>query len=61
MTSEKVNMYLFTNHKFFPADKMYFIREKLLELPEENLVLLTAVDLKDPTLILVASIFGGSF
>lgn len=60
MDSQKVDMYLMTNQKFFPAEKMVFLREKLLSIEDSKFALATAVDLKDPTTLLIVSIFLGS-
>jgi len=53
-------MYIMTNQKFFPAEKIMFLKEKLLSADESKLNLVNAADLKDPTTILLISIFVGS-
>lgn len=60
MDIQKVDMYLITNQKFFPADKIPFIRAKLLEMDESRFMALSAVSMNDPTLILVISIVVGT-
>ena len=58
---QKVDMYLMSNQKYFPADKMFFLREKLYNITDQQFNLLSAVELKDPTTFLIISIFLGSF
>lgn len=59
MDSNKVDLYLLSNSKYFPQDKIPFLRDKLLAADENVLSRLSAVDLKDPTILIVISIFLG--
>lgn len=61
MDAEKVNMYIVTNEKYFPQGNIPFLRQKLMELGEDKMNYLYAVDLKDPTIYLLISIFVGSW
>ena len=61
MDAQKVDMFMVTNQKYFPADKMIYIKEKLLSLDDSKFLLVSSVDLKDPTVLLIVSIFLGSF
>lgn len=60
MTQDKVDMYVMTNQKYLPAEKIVFLKQKLLEADETKFNLVSAVELKDPTTILLVSIFLGS-
>jgi len=60
MTQEKVDMYVMTNQKYLPAEKMMFIKQKLQEIDEERFSIVSTVEFKDPTTILLVSIFIGS-
>ena len=60
MTQEKVDMYIMTNQKYLPAEKIVFLRQKLLEMDESKFSLISSVEFKDPTTILMVSIFLGS-
>ena len=60
MTQEKVDMYMMTNQKYLPAEKMVFLKQKLLEIDEAKFSLVSTVELKDPTTLLLVSIFLGS-
>ena len=53
-------MYIMTNQKYFPAEKMVYLREKLGTMYENKFSLLSSLELKDPTVMLVVSIFLGS-
>lgn len=59
MISDKVDMYVITNRKFFPAEKIGYIKERLLSVEESKFSLVTSVELKDPLLFLIISIFLG--
>ncbi|MEZ4357716.1 MAG: TM2 domain-containing protein [Eubacteriales bacterium] len=60
MDKEKVDFYIMTNNKYFPEEKILFLREKLSCLDDEKFMLLTSMELKDPTTMLLISIFLGS-
>ena len=59
MDQNKVDMYIMTNQKYFPAEEMMYIKEKLLAMDESKFSLISTVDLKDPTTLLLVSIFIG--
>ena len=56
---QKVDMFLMTHQKYFPAEKIVFIREKMYTIDESKFMLLSAVELKDPTTMLLISLFLG--
>lgn len=49
-----------TNQKYFPAEKIMYLKDKLKNVDEEKFSLISTVELKDPTTILIISIFLGS-
>ena len=53
-------MFVKTNQKYLPAEKIVFIKEKMKNIDEERFALVSAVEFKDPTTILLVSIFLGS-
>lgn len=59
MEKQKVDMYIMTNQKYFPNDKIMALRDKLLLLDDDRFMQLTFVELKDPTTMLLISIFLG--
>jgi len=57
----KIDMWIISNQKFFPAEKMALIRDRLAQMTDSKLNLLYGIQLKDPTTILLMSIFFGEF
>lgn len=61
MDEQVVQQYLLTNQKYFPQEKILFLKERLLSLDEKQFSALYSIELKDPLILLVISIFLGSF
>ena len=59
MEQQKVDMYLMTNQKYFPEEKIMYLKEKLLAADESKFSLISTVELKDPPTLLLVSIFLG--
>ena len=59
MDQQKVDMYIMTNQKYFPAEKIMLIKERLLALDEQRFQMVSMIELKDPTTFLLISIFIG--
>ena len=59
MDQNKVDMWLMANNKYFPPEKILYIKEKLLAMDDSRFTMLTAIELKDPTTVLLISIFLG--
>ncbi len=60
MTQEKLDAFLIANQKYFPPEKMMYLRDKLSSVDDSRLAVLSSVELKDPTTLLIISIFVGS-
>ena len=60
MDMQKVDMYIMTNQKFFPAEKIQLLRDRLLAADDNRMVMISSIEMKDPTTILLVSIFLGS-
>ena len=58
---QKVDMFLMANQKYFPAEKMMFLKEKLYHLDDSRFSMLSCIELKDPTVLLLLSLFLGSW
>ena len=56
---QKVDMYIMSNQKYFPSEKIMFLREKMYAMSESRFASLSAIELKDPTTILLVSLFLG--
>ena len=60
MDQNKVDMYVMTNQKYFPAEKIMYLKEKLAAMDESKFTMVSTVELIDPTTILLVSIFLGT-
>ena len=60
MDQQKVDMFIMSNAKFFESHHLHAIRERLLETDDSNWVMLSTLELKDPTTSLIVSILVGS-
>jgi TM2 domain-containing membrane protein YozV len=61
MDAQKVDMFMMTNAKFFESHQMNMIRERLVALDDSKWVMLSTLQLKDPTTSLIVSILAGGF
>ncbi|MCO6148837.1 TM2 domain-containing protein [Flavobacterium sp. NRK1] len=61
MDSQKVDMYLMSNAKFFQPSQLPYVRERLLAADDSKWDLIQSIDLKDPTTILIVSILAGTW
>ena len=61
MEQQKVDMFIMTNQKYFPAEKMMYLKEKLKDLDDEKFSLVSMIELKDPTTLLLVSLFLGGW
>ncbi|MBQ9104473.1 MAG: TM2 domain-containing protein [Clostridia bacterium] len=61
MTQDKVDAYIMANAKYFPSESIYLLKEKLSKIPDDKMYLLQSIELKEPTTILLCSLFLGSF
>ena len=59
MDKSKIDLYLTTNAKYFDASAIPLIRQKLEQSNDDALITLQSCDLKDPTTLLLISIFLG--
>ena len=59
MESQKVDMFMMTNAKFFEGHHLNAIREKLLSLDDSKWGLVQTMQFKDPTTSIIVSLLGG--
>lgn len=59
MDQQKVDMYIMTNQKYFPEEKIMYLKEKLLTMDESKFSMISTVEMKDPTTILIVSLLLG--
>ncbi len=60
MDQQKLDLYLMTNHKYFPEEKVMYLKEKLRYIDEDRFAMISTIEMKDPTTYLLVSIFLGS-
>lgn len=61
MDSQKVDMFLMTNSKFFPETQLPAIRERLLQMDESRWMMVQTLQFKDPTTALILSLLLGGY
>jgi len=61
MDSQKVDMFIMSNSKFFESYQINQVRDRLLSLDDSRWPLITTVQFKDPTTSLIVSILAGHF
>lgn len=59
MDQAKIDMYIMTNQKYFPAEKIMYLKDKLRTMDEEKFSLVSTIEMKDPTTLLLVSLFLG--
>lgn len=59
MDQQKIDMFMMTNQKYFPNERIMYLKEKLEAMDDSKFSLISTVELKDPTTILLISIFLG--
>ena len=59
MDQNKVDMYVMTNQKYFPPEKIMYLKEKLAAMDESKFAMVSTVELKNPTTLLIISLFLG--
>lgn len=61
MEQQKLDMFIMTNQKYFPAEKMVYVREKLAAIDDAKFNLVSTLEFKDPTTMLLISLFCGGW
>ncbi|MCK6604950.1 MAG: TM2 domain-containing protein [Ignavibacteriaceae bacterium] len=60
MTEDKINLYLMTNMKYFPSERIPYIKQQLERIDDSKLIYLQTMSYKDPVILLIISIVAGS-
>ena len=60
MESNKVDMFMMMNAKFFPSEKLIIIKQHLDNIDDSRYSLIQMIQYKDPTTSLLVSIFAGT-
>lgn len=56
----KLDMYFMANSKYFPEEKIMYLREKFSMMDDARFSLVSTLEMKDPTTLLLISIFLGT-
>jgi TM2 domain-containing membrane protein YozV len=59
MEAQRVDMFLMTHGKYFEGHQITAVKDKLAGLDDSSFVALQSLNLKDPTTILIVSLFAG--
>ena len=59
MDSQKADMFIMTNGKFFESHQIALIRERLISLDDSKWILVQSVQFNDPTTSLIISVLVG--
>ena len=59
LDQQMIDTYIMTNQKYFPEGKIVYLKEKLRTMDNEKFSLISTLSLKDPTVLLLVSIFLG--
>ncbi len=57
----RIDMYIMGNQKYFPTEKILYLKEKLAVVDDHKFSMLSTVELKDPTTVMLISLFLGTF
>lgn len=60
MDSNKVDMFMLSNGKFFESNQLMYIREQLLSLDDSKWSVIQTMQFKDPTTSIIVSILAGT-
>lgn len=59
LDQQKIDLYIMTNQKYFPEEKIVYLKDKLRTMDDEKFSLISTVEMKEPTTLLLVSIFLG--
>ena len=59
MDAQKVDMFIMSNGKFFESHQMNMIREQLLAIDDSKWAMISTIQFKEPTTLLIVSLLAG--
>jgi TM2 domain-containing membrane protein YozV len=59
MEAQKVDMFIMSNGKFLEGHQMNMIREQLLAIDDSKWAMISTIQFKDPTTLLIVSLLAG--
>ncbi|MFA0814400.1 MAG: TM2 domain-containing protein [Anaerofustis sp.] len=60
MDQQRLEMYLMTNAKNFPSNQIMYLKDRLAALDDNQFMMVSSMELKDPNTMLIISIFLGT-
>ncbi|GAD04664.1 membrane protein [Porphyromonas crevioricanis] len=60
MSSDMLNAYIISVSKYLPSHEIPSLRKRLEDMSDSQIIQLQAVEMKDPTTLLIVSIFAGT-
>ena len=60
LDQQKLDMFVMTNQKYFPEEKIVYLKDKLRTMDEEKFSIISTIELKDPTTLFLVSLFLGA-
>ncbi len=60
MEKQKIDFYFTVNHKYFAPEQLSFLREKMTSASDERYLLLTSLELRDPSVMQIVSLLLGA-
>ena len=60
LDQQKIDMFIMTNQKYFPEEKIVYLKDRLRTMDEEKFSLISTIEMKEPTTLLLVSIFLGT-
>ncbi len=60
MDQQRLDMYLMANAKNFPSNQIMYLKDRLSVLDDNQFMMVSSMELKDPNMILIISIFLGT-
>jgi len=61
LEQSRIDMFVATMSNKFPSEKLMSVRERLENLDDSRMVIIQSVEYKDPTTMLIISLFLGTF
>lgn len=61
MDMQRVDMFIMTNQKYLPSEKIPFLRDRLMQCDPQRWAMVSSVEMKDPTTLLLLSLFLGGW
>ncbi|MBP8789911.1 MAG: TM2 domain-containing protein [Breznakibacter sp.] len=61
MDSQKVDLFIISNSKYFESHQLFQIKERLLQMDDNKWAVIQTMQFKDPTISIIISVFLGSW